>query len=408
MKTIVFLGDGMADEPFAPLDGHTPLELANHPHMDYMASHGVFGLTRTVPLGMPPGSDTANLSVFGYDPKIYYSGRSPLEAASMGIPLELSDVTYRCNLVTLSEAAALEDAVMVDYSSGEITSAESAELIAFLRPRLEAEGRELYAGISYRHCLVLRNAADGTDLTPPHDITGRPIRGFLPKGGNGELLLSLIRRSYELLRDHPVNRKRIERGLNPASSVWFWGEGRKPALTPFREKFGVERGAVISAVDLVQGIGVCAGLDVIRVPNITGNYHTDFAAKGRAAVEAFRNGYEFVYIHVEAPDECGHHGEMKEKIWSIEQIDEKIMGPVLDYLRASGEPWAALVMPDHPTPLAKLTHTGDPVPFALLRSDDERPGARRFTESAAAEAGLFLDPACRIMERLVAERPLEF
>jgi 2,3-bisphosphoglycerate-independent phosphoglycerate mutase len=346
--------------------------------------------------------------VFGYDPKIYYSGRSPLEAASMGIPLELSDVTYRCNLVTLSEAAALEDAVMVDYSSGEITSAESAELIAFLRPRLEAEGRELYAGISYRHCLVLRNAADGTDLTPPHDITGRPIRGFLPKGGNGELLLSLIRRSYELLRDHPVNRKRIERGLNPASSVWFWGEGRKPALTPFREKFGVERGAVISAVDLVQGIGVCAGLECIKIPTATGNYRTDFAAKGRAAIEAFRRGCEFVYVHVEAPDECGHHGETKEKIYSIEQIDEKIMGPVLEYLRSTGEPWSALVMPDHPTPHQKLTHTPTPVPFSLLRSDDEREGDRRFTEAAAAETGLFVDPACQLMSHLLSPEPKGF
>ena len=408
MKSIVFLGDGMADEPFAPLEGHTPLDVANHPNMDYMASHGRFGLARTVPLGMPPGSDTANLSVFGYDPKIYYSGRSPLEAASMGIPLQGEDVTYRCNLVTLSEAASLEDATMVDYSSGEITSAESAELIAFLKPHLEAAGRELYAGISYRHCLVLRSAADGTELTPPHDISGKPIRDHLPGGTNGELLLSLIRRSYELLRDHPVNKARVARGLNPATACWFWGEGRKPALTSFKEKFGVERGAVISAVDLVQGIGVCAGLECIRIPTATGNYHTDFAAKGRAAIEAFRSGCEFVYIHVEAPDECGHHGETKEKIFSIEQIDEKIMGPVLEYLRSTGEPWSALVMPDHPTPLQKLTHTPTPVPFALLRSDDERSGDRRYNEAAAAETGLFVDPACQLMEHLLSPEPRDF
>ena len=408
MKSVVFLGDGMADEPFAPLDGRTPLEVSRHPNMDYMASHGYFGLARTVPFGMPPGSDTANLSVFGYDPKIYYSGRSPLEAASIGIPLNGEDVTYRCNLVTLSEADKLEDAVMDDYSSGEITTAESAELIAFLKPHLEAAGRELYAGISYRHCLVLRAAGDGTTLTPPHDISHKPVRDHLPSGGNGELLLSLMKKSYELLRDHPVNKARVARGLNPATACWFWGEGRKPALDTYREKFGVEKGAVISAVDLVQGIGVCAGLECIKIPTATGNYHTDFAAKGRAAVEAFRRGCEFVYIHVEAPDECGHHGETKEKIFSIEQIDEKIMGPVLDYLRSTGEPWSALVMPDHPTPLAKLTHTPTPVPFALLRSDDPREGERRFTEAAAGETGLLVDPACQLAGLLLADRPAAF
>ena len=408
MKRVVFLGDGMADEPFAPLDGHTPLELAAHPHMDEMASRGVFGLARTVPFGMPPGSDTANLSVFGYDPGIYYSGRSPLEAASMGIPLEREDVTYRCNLVTLSDAPSLEEATMVDYSAGEITSEEAAQLIAFLKPYLEAAGRELYAGISYRHCLVLRAAKDGTALTPPHDISGKPVAGHLPEGGNGELLLSLMQEAFALLRHHPVNRARVERGKNPATGIWFWGEGRKPALSSFREKFGVERGAVISAVDLVQGIGVCAGLDCIRIPTATGNYHTDFAAKGQAAIRAFQQGAEFVYIHVEAPDECGHHGEAREKIWSIEQIDEKIMGPVLDYLRASGESWSALVMPDHPTPLAILTHTPTPVPFALLRSDDVREGSVRFTEAAAGQTGVFVDPACRLMDHLLAEKPLAF
>ena len=402
MKSVVFLGDGMADEPFAGLDGKTPLEVANHPHMDYMASHGIYGLTRTVPLGMPPGSDTANLSVFGYDPKVYYTGRSPLEASSMGIPLNPEDVTYRCNLVTLSEADRLSDAVMVDYSSDEISSEEARELIEFLREHLEVPGRELYPGISYRHCLVLRAAADGTELTPPHDITGKPVREYLPKGANAALAMELMEKSYSLLRDHPVNSARRAAGKNPANSIWLWGEGRKPALTPFREKFG-RHGSVISAVDLVQGIGVCAGLNVIHVPGATGNYTTDFAAKGRAAVEAFRGGDEFVYIHVEAPDECGHHGQVKEKIWSIEQIDEKILGPVLEYLRSTGEPWSALVMPDHPTPLAKLTHTATPVPFAMLRSDADRNADCRFNESEAAHTGLFIDPACQLMEKLIEE-----
>ena len=397
----------MADEPFAGLSGLTPLQAANHPNMDYMASHGRFGLARTVPFGMPPGSDTANLSVFGYDPEICYSGRSPLEAASMGIPLSPEDVTYRCNLVTLSEAPSLAESVMVDYSAGEISTPEADELLGFLRQKLEAPGRELYTGISYRHCLVLRAAIDGSVLTPPHDITGKPVAGYLPREGNGPLLLRMMELSYELLKDHPVNQKRAAAGQNPANAIGFWGEGRKPALTSFREKFGLSKGAVISAVDLVQGIGTCAGLDRITVPGATGNYTTDFAAKGRAAVEAFEKGYSFVYIHVEAPDECGHHGQTKEKVWSIEQIDEKIMGPVLAYLRSCGENWSALVMPDHPTPLAKLTHTAAPVPFALLRGDQDRGGDTRFDETSAAGTGLVLERACELMPRLLSPVPME-
>lgn len=405
MKHVVFLGDGMADEPFAPLGGHTPLELANHPGMDFLATAGEFGLTRTVPHGMPAGSDTANLSVFGYDPKIYYSGRSPLEAASMGIPLAQEDVTYRCNLVTLSDAESIEDTVMVDYSSDDISNEEAHELIAAIAPIFEKAGCELHPGVHYRHCLVLRNAPDGAQLTPPHDISGKPVREYLPKGEHSELFLQLMNAAREVLLSHPVNQKRIAAGLHPANSVWFWGEGRRPALTSFREKFGVERGGVISAVDLVQGIGVCAGLEVIPVANITGNYHTDFAAKGRAAVKALtQDGFDFVYIHVEAPDECGHHGEAKEKIWSIEQIDEKIILPVLEALRKSGEPFSALVMPDHPTPLAKLTHTPTPVPYALYRSDAEVKGPKQtFTEANAEKTGIFTTEACTLMPRLLQE-----
>lgn len=391
----------MADTPVPALGNKTPLEAAKHPGMDFLASRGRFGMTRTVPFGMPPGSDTANLSVFGYDPAVYYSGRSPLEAASMGIPLQREDVTYRCNTVTLSEEENIEDCRMIDYSAGEITSAESHELIEYLRPYLEREGWELHPGISYRHCLVLRKAADGAILTPPHDISGQSVRGRLPEGQNAEELRRWMIRSRELLRDHPVNCKRVAAGKNPANCLWFWGEGRKPALDPFRDKFGVRKGAVISAVDLIQGIGVCAGLDVLKVGNITGNYHTDFAAKGRAAIEAFRQGYEFVYIHVEAPDECGHHGEIKEKVFSIEQIDEKIICSVLDYLKSTGESFGALCMPDHPTPLAVLTHTADPVPFALYRSDREEDHPIRYTEAEAAGTGVFADRACSLMAGLV-------
>ncbi len=401
MKSVVFLGDGMADYPIAALDNMTPLERACHPGMDFLAQNGLFGLARTVPKGMPPGSDTANLSVFGYDPEVYYSGRSPLEAASMGIPLDIADVTYRCNTVTVSDAADLADADMIDYSAGEISTEESRQLIEYLRDRIAREGLELHPGISYRHCLVLRSGADGAKLTPPHDITGKPVREHLPAGQNAELLMEIMRCSYKILKDHPVNLARMAAGKNPANCVWFWGEGRKPDLTPFDEKFGVGRGAVISAVDLIHGIGRCAGLESIEVANITGNYHTDFAAKGRAAIEALKNGCEMVYIHVEAPDECGHHGEINEKVWSIEQIDEKIIQPVLDYLRSTGEPFSALLMPDHPTPIAKLTHTDEPVPFALYRSGESRTGGARFTESKAAETGVYIEKACDLMGMLV-------
>ena len=262
---------------------------------------------------------------------------------------------------------------------------------------------ELHPGISYRHCLVLRQAETGARLTPPHDISGRPVRDFLPQGENSALLRDMMERSFALLREHPVNLARVRAGKNPANCLWFWGEGRKPALRPFRELYGVEKGGVISAVDLIRGIGRCAGLDVLPVDGrITGTYETDFAAKGRAAIRAFQQGYSFVYLHMEAPDECGHHGQVKEKIFSIEEIDRKVITPVLDYLRSTGEPFTALVMPDHPTPLSIRTHVSDPVPFALLdsRTPQDHPGAA-FTEVQAKTAGLLLPQACSLMGRLV-------
>ena len=392
MKYVVFLPDGAADEPLAELSGKTPLEAAIHPNMDRL-TRGIFGKARTVPVGMKPGSDNANLSVFGYDPLKYYTGRSPLEAASLGIPLDLSDVTYRCNTVTLSVADRLEDAVMLDYSAGEIDSSVSGELIAHMKPLIEQDEIELHNGISYRHCLVLRNAKDGCKLTPPHDITGKPVRDFLPAGQNSELLLSIMEKSYEELKKNAFGK---------ANCLWFWGEGRKPALTPYREKFGV-KGAVISAVDLIFGIGVCAGLDVIKVPGATGNYTTDFAATGQAAINAFKNGAEFVYIHVEAPDECGHHAQIREKVWSVEQIDEKIVGPVLSYLYSTGEPYKALLMPDHPTPIRIMTHSPEPVPFALYQSGDCG-DEKRFCENEAEKTGVFVSEAHTLAEKMFKSR----
>lgn len=405
MKYVIFLGDGMADTPVEALGGQTPLEAAEHPNMDRMASRGRMGLVRNVPLGMKPGSDTANLSVFGYDPRTYYTGRSPLEAVSIGIELALDDVTYRCNFVTLS-GDSLENAVMEDYSAGEISSEESRQLVEHINAKFSCETLHLYPGISYRQCLVLKHGKTGAELTPPHDISGQTTAGRLPEGQNAALLREMMRYAYETLKDHPVNRERIRQGKNPANAIWFWGEGRKPALKPFLSLYGL-RGAVISAVDLIQGIGICAGMRVLHVPGATGNYHTDFAAKGRAAIEAFETGSDFVYIHVEAPDECGHQNQVSEKVYSIEQIDEKIIGPVLSYLQQSGEAYAALVLPDHPTPLALRTHTGDPVPFALYRSTDEIVGnCVRYTEESARATGIFVPRGDEMIRVLLGEKTL--
>lgn len=400
MKLAVILGDGMADWAVDALGGKTPLEVAKHPCMDQFAQDGEFGLVKTVPDGMTPGSDTANLSVFGYDPKRYYSGRSPLEAASLGIPLTERDVTYRCNLVTLSDETSLADTTMIDYSAGEISTDEARELILFLDKRLSGTGIRLYPGFSYRHCLVLNNAQTGAELTPPHDFTGKPVAGRLPTGTNAELLLQWMQKAHDILREHPVNRARITAGKNPANAIWFWGEGRKPALTPFLEKTGLH-GAVISAVDLIQGIGRCAEMEVVKVEGATGTYETNFAGKAKAAIDVLSRGADYVYVHIEAADECGHHGQVQEKVYSIEQIDTQIIRPVFDYLESCGEDYTILVLPDHPTPIQIRTHSAEPVPFALYRKGDHAGRKTRFTESDASSTGVYLDEAHRLTDRMM-------
>lgn len=396
MKFVVFLGDGMADWPVPALGGKTPLAAANHPAMDRLASDGLFGLASTIPDGMTPGSDTANLAVFGYDPRRYYTGRSPLEAVSIGVPLDDADVTYRCNLVTLSDPENLDDATMMDYSAGEISSEEARPLVDAMNEAFANERVRLYAGFSYRNCLVLKNADTGAVLMPPHDISGQKIRDYCPAGANEALLSDMFHFSCCTLKDHPVNAARVAQGKSPANAVWFWGEGRKPKLTSFTERFNV-RGAVVSAVDLIQGIGVCAGLSVLRVPGATGTYTTNFAGKGEAAIRALKSGIDFVYIHVEAPDECGHHGQLAEKVYSIEQIDDQIVRPVMDYLDSCGEDYAVLLMPDHPTPIALMTHTSDPVPFALYRKGDRARRAARYCEDEAARTGVLVPEAHRLL-----------
>ena len=399
MKLAVILGDGMADWPVEALGGKTPLEVANHPFMDKFAQDGAFGLVKTVPDGMKPGSDTANLSVFGYDPVHYYSGRSPLEAASLDIDLADTDVTYRCNLVTLTQEADIADTTMVDYSAGEISTEEARELVLYLDQKLSSDGVRLYPGFSYRHCLVLNRAETGAELTPPHDFSGKPVAGKLPSGANAALLLRWMQAAYELLKDYPVNLTRVAAGKNPANAIWFWGEGRKPALTPFLEKNGLS-GAVISAVDLIQGIGSCAGMEVVKVQGATGTYETNFAGKAAAAIDVLSRGADFVYVHIEAADECGHHGQLKEKIFSIEQIDLQVIKPLFEYLEGCGEDYAILVLPDHPTPLSIRTHSAEPVPFALYRNGDCAGRAIRYTENDAKTTGLFEPVGYRLIDRM--------
>ncbi|MDD2220553.1 MAG: cofactor-independent phosphoglycerate mutase [Clostridia bacterium] len=399
MKYLVILGDGMADYPVPELGDKTPLQAAFKPNIDYLAARGILGMAKTVPEGMPPGSDTANLSAMGYDPKVYYSGRSPLEAVSMGIKMGAEELSYRCNLVTLSNDEPYEQKTMLDYSAGEITTAEAHELITALKEHLDSELLTLYPGISYRHCLLRRQNEAGTRLVPPHDITNKKISEYLPDGVFGEQLLNLMKCSYEILKNHPVNQKREARGLNPANSAWFWGEGKKPALKPFKAEYGLD-GAVISAVDLIKGIALCAAMQSIDVAGATGTIDTNFAGKAEVGIKALLGGKQFLYLHLEAPDECGHHYQIEDKKRAIELIDQLVVGPVVAALRAAGEDFRIMVLPDHPTPLSLRTHTDEPVPFLLYDSTDEKAGGQAFSEQSAQAAGLYLPQGYKLMSLL--------
>ena len=310
MKYVVVLADGAADTPVKELNGQTPLEAANKPTIDSLARHSEVGMVKTVPNNLPPGSDVANLAVFGYDPQKYYTGRSPLEAVSMNVPLELTDTTFRTNLVTLSDAENYEDKVMVDYSSDEISTEEARELIKYVNEKLGCDEYEFFGGFSYRHLMVWHNKENNFSLTPPHDISDRVIGEYLPKD---ETILNLMKKSYDILKDHPINKEREARGLHPANSIWIWGNGTKPNLDTYKERFGI-KGAVVSAVDLIKGIGYCAGLDVLEVEGATGNVNTNFDGKAEAAINALKGDNDFVYIHLEAPDEAGHRHEIENKV----------------------------------------------------------------------------------------------
>ena len=376
MKYVVVLGDGMADYPVDTLGGRTPLEAADKPCMNSLADRAVsYGLVQTTVRHLPAGSDVANLSVMGYDPERYYTGRGPLEAASMGVKLRPGDTAFRCNLITADDS-------IDDYSAGHITTAEARELMTFLDSRLGREGLRFYPGVSYRHLLVIDGCPSGIECTPPHDVVGQPVKDHLPRGSGSEAIIRLIAASRELLPDHPVNRKRVAAGKRPANSIWPWGQGRTPSMTTFREKYGLD-GAMISAVDLLKGIGVMAGLEVIEVPGATGYLDTDYGAKARYALESLEHN-DFVFVHVEAADEMSHEGRLADKIRAIEDLDEKLVRPLFDGLGRFGE-FRLMVLPDHPTPLATRTHAYDPVPYIIYDNRYNIKNNKRYDEKSMAD-----------------------
>ena len=399
MKYIVLLCDGMADLPREDLPGKTPMGTANKPNMDKLAKVSEIGMVKTIADSLKPGSDVANLSVLGYDPAVYYSGRSPLEAGSIGIDMKPTDVSFRCNLVTLSDEEDYAQKTMTDYCAGDISTAEAKELIKFIREKLGNEEFSFYSGVSYRHCLIWdKGTLDIGALTPPHDITGRKITDYLGVNENGKKLLEMMKKSYDLLKDHPVNKKREEKGLRPANSIWLWGEGVRKELTSFEEKYGL-KGAMISAVDLLKGIGKFTGMKVIDVEGATGYIDTNFGGKAKAAIDSLKSGSDFVYIHVEAPDECGHRFETENKVKSIELIDELILGPILKEFK--GEEIRVLICPDHPTPLALKTHTNAPVPYLIYDSGRAEKGVDNFCEESAEKTGNYVGAGHTLMERFL-------
>ena len=398
MKYAVVLCDGMSDYPVPELGNKTPMAVCRKPNMDALARKGITGLVRTVPDSMKPGSDVANLSALGYDPAECYTGRSPLEAVSLGVELYDDDVTLRCNLVTLSGEEDYAKKTMLEYSADGISSREAAEIIKTVQERFGSDSFRFYNGVSYRHCLVWhKGTTELGEMIPPHDISGRVIGDYLSGNPNAAELIAIMRDSYELLKEHPVNLKRISEGKLPANSVWLWGEGTRPSLRLFEELYG-KKGSIISAVDLLKGIGGCAGMNTPEVEGATGYIDTNFEAKARAALDELKSGQDFVFIHIEAPDECGHRREIENKVRSIELIDERVLPVLLEGLREYGE-YKIMILPDHPTPLSTATHARDPVPFLIYHSLWEMDsGASSFTEESAAATGIFFENGPDLMK----------
>lgn len=398
MKYIVVLGDGMADEPLEELGGRTPLAYADTPNMDRLSRLSEIGMVHTIPEGMKPGSDTANLSVMGYDPEVYYSGRSPLEALSIGVPMRDRDIAIRCNIVTLSEEAVpFEERTMIDHSSSEISTEDCAVLLKAVAEELGNQCYQFYVGTSYRHCLIWREGKP-VELTPPHDILGRTISSYLPEDA---ALLEMMKRSYDILVNHPINIERKKKGLNPANCCWFWGAGTKPMLSSFEEKTG-KRGMMVSAVDLLKGIAVGAGMGVALVEGANGGLDTNYEGKVEAAVKAVtQDGYDFAYIHVEAPDEMGHQGSIERKVKAIEYLDTRVIGPVVEKLQAAGEDFRLLVLPDHPTPICVRTHTSDDVPYLLYDSTEPERHEWAYNEEEGRKSGRRIAQGHLLMDKFL-------
>lgn len=398
MKYVIVLGDGMADRPLEELQGMTPLEYAKTPVMDQLAAAGEIGTVHTIPDGMSPGSDTANLSVLGYDPKIYYSGRSPLEALSIGVDMKKDDVSLRCNLVTLSEEEErYEDRKILDHSSDEISTEDAAALLEAVKKELETENYHFYTGTSYRHLLIWEKGSV-INLVQPHDVLGQTVGQHLPED---DILREMMKKSYEILVSHPINLERKKQGLRPANSCWFWGAGTRPSLSSFEEKTGL-KGAMVSAVDLLKGIAVGASMKNISVPGATGGLHTNYEGKAKAAVEALtRENCDFVYVHVEAPDEMGHQGSIEKKVQAIQFLDERVIGPIKQGLEEAGEAFRMLIMPDHPTPICIRTHTGDDVPYLLYDSSRIQEHTWKYNEKEAAESSHHIAKGCEMIDYLI-------
>ncbi len=391
MKYAVILYDGMADYPVPALGGKTPMELAKKPVFDSLAARGEVGLVKTVAEGLKPGSDIANLSVMGYDPAVYYTGRSPLEAVSIGVKMADEDIAMRCNLVTLSDEENYDEKTMVDYSAGDISTEDAAELIKAVQEHFGGGEFDFYSGVSYRHCLIHHGGTTELgSMTPPHDISGKVVGGYISTHKNAEKLTAMMRESYSFLMEHPVNKRRIAEGKRPGNSIWLWGEGKRPAHDSFEKLWGL-KGSVISAVDLLKGIGISAGMNTPEVEGATGYIDTNFEGKAAAAVEEFRNGRDFVYVHFEAPDECGHRNEPQNKVHSIELIDEKVLPVILDYLDNCGDDYKVMILPDHPTPIVTMTHAGDAVPYMIYHKNAEtESGVKSINENSAKETGNYV------------------
>lgn len=414
MKLVVIVGDGMADYPLESLDGKTPLMAAKTPHLDWLAKHGEIGLVKTVPDGLTPGSEIANLSIFGYDPMRYYTGRGPLEAASLGVELRADDIAFRCNLITLQPQG--DKILMDDYSAGHISDDEAKRIITDLDKVVGSNDTRFYPGVSYRHLMVLRDGAskysniEGLKLTPPHDITGKEISSFLPElhgRDNGDQVLFLMNESRKFLKNHPINLGREAKGLKPANSIWLWGQGRSPQMVTLKEQFGIE-GYVISAVPLIKGIGILAGLEVLEVPGATGYFDTNYDGKAQYALRSLREK-DFVYVHVEAPDEAGHMGDLRLKIESIEAFDEKIVGAILKGMSDFGG-YKLLVLPDHPTPLSVRTHTADPVPYVIYSTEDrgQQASVEGFDEFSAQRSGILIEKGFELIKRFLTHSTVSY